>query len=191
VQLAAERISRSMYRVSNTSEQEREIRFLTHDDAAEYWKLRLEALPRDPEAFGSSAEEHQSLSREQVRARLGSGEGEFFVAGAIDGGCLLGMAGFSREKGPKKRHKAWVWGVYVTPEKRRAGLGRRIMDAVLKRGAAIEGVEQVLLSVAHTQAAASALYRALGFQWFGCEPRASKVGERFIDEESMVLRLKA
>ena len=65
------------------------------------------------------------------------------------------------------------------------------MEAVLKRGAAIEGVEQVLLSVAKTQAAASALNRALGFHSFGCEPRALKVGERFIDEEYMVLRLKA
>jgi ribosomal protein S18 acetylase RimI-like enzyme len=167
-----------------------EIRFLTSDDAAEYWKLRLEALQRDPEAFGSSAEEHQSLSLEEVRKRLGSGEGEFFVAGAIDDGCLLGMAGFAREKGPKKRHKGWVWGVYVMPERRGAGLGHRIMEAVLKRSAAIEGVEQVLLSVATTQAAASALYRALGFQSFGCEPRALKVGERFIDEEYMVLRLK-
>jgi hypothetical protein len=34
------------------------------------------------------------------------------------------------------------------------------MEAVLKRGAAIDGLEQVLLSVATTQAAASALYRA-------------------------------
>jgi GNAT superfamily N-acetyltransferase len=33
-----------------------------------------------------------------------------------------------------------VWGVYVTPEKRGAGLGRRIMEAVLKRGAAIDGL---------------------------------------------------
>lgn len=63
-----------------------EIRCLTSDDAAAYWKLRLEALQSDPEAFGSSAEEHQSLSLEDVRGRLGSGEGEFFVAGAIDEG---------------------------------------------------------------------------------------------------------
>ena len=69
MQLAAKPISRSMYRVSSTSEQEMEIRFLTPDDAAEYWRLRLEALQRDPEAFGSSAEEHQSLSLEEVGAR--------------------------------------------------------------------------------------------------------------------------
>ena len=61
----------------------------------------------------------------------------------------------------------------------------------LKRGAAIDGAEQVVLSVATPQAAASALYRALGFQSFGCEPRALKVGERFIDQEYVVLRLKA
>ncbi|MFZ1138746.1 MAG: GNAT family N-acetyltransferase [Candidatus Sulfotelmatobacter sp.] len=167
-----------------------EIRFLTTDDAAEYWRLRLEALQRDPEAFSSSAEEHQSLSLDDVRARLSSGTGDFFVAGAIDDGCLLGMAGFYRERGPNTRHKGRVWGIYVTPERRGAGLGRRIMQAVLERGAAINGVEQILLSVTATQTAASALYRALGFQSFGCEPGALKVGDRYIDEEYMVLRLK-
>ena len=110
-----------------------EIRCLTSDDAAAYWKLRLEALQSDPEAFGSSAEEHQSLSLEEVRCRLGSGEGGFFVADAIDDGRLLGMAGFAREKSPKKRHKGWGWGVYVTPERRGAGLGRRIMEALETR----------------------------------------------------------
>ena len=166
-----------------------EIRFLTPDDADAYWKLRLEALQGDPEAFSSSAEEHQSLSLHEIRARLGSSEGDSFVAGAFDDGCLVGIAGFYREKGPKTRHKGRVWGVYVTPERRGAGLGRRIMRMVLERGAAIDGVEQILLSVTTTQTAASVLYRALGFQSFGREPRALKVRDRFIDEEYMVLRL--
>ena len=61
-----------------------EIRFLTPDDADAYWKLRLEALQGDPEAFSSSAEEHQSVSLHEIRARLGSSEGDSFVAGAFE-----------------------------------------------------------------------------------------------------------
>jgi hypothetical protein len=33
------------------------------------------------------------------------------------------------------------------------------------------------------------LYRSLGFESFGVEPRAMRVGDRFYDEEHMVLRL--
>jgi hypothetical protein len=43
-----------------------EIRLLTSDDASEYWRLRLEALEGDPEAFGFSPEEHRALSIDEV-----------------------------------------------------------------------------------------------------------------------------
>jgi RimJ/RimL family protein N-acetyltransferase len=38
-------------------------------------------------------------------------------------------------------------------------------------------------------AAAQALYRSLGFKSFGIEPRAMRVGDKFYDEEHMVLQL--
>jgi len=167
-----------------------EIRFLTVDDAGEYWRLRLEALEGDPAAFSASAEEHRSLSLEEVRKRLGSEAGDQFVVGALQEGRLIGMAGFYREKNLKTRHKGHIWGVYVTPAGRGAGVGRRILQRVLNRLAEIEGLEQVLLSVAATQTTAFRLYRALGFEVFGCEPRALRIGERFIDEQYLVLHLK-
>jgi ribosomal protein S18 acetylase RimI-like enzyme len=82
-----------------------------------------------------------------------------------------------------------VWGVYVTPEARGKGVGRKLMEAVLKRGAGIEGLEQILISVAMTQTAAIGLYRSLGFEPFGREPRALRIGDRFIDEEYMAMRV--
>jgi len=166
-----------------------EIRFLTAEDAAEWSRLRLEALDRDPAAFSSSIEEHQALPIEEVRKRL-SANPHSFVVGAFEEGRLFGMAGFHRETGPKTRHKGRVWGVYVTPSKRGKGLSRRMMDALLKRAAEIAGLEQILLSVTKTQTAALALYRSLGFVSFGTEPRALNIGGEFIDEHYLVLRLK-
>jgi ribosomal protein S18 acetylase RimI-like enzyme len=165
-----------------------EIRLLTADDACEWSRLRRESLEGDPEAFSSSAEEHQALSLEEVRMRLGSEATDSFVVGAFDDGSLIGTAGFYREKGLKVRHKGRVWGVYVTPQRRGEGIGRKLVQTALERGAEIEGVDQIIVSVATTQTAAASLYRSLGFQPFGCEPRALKIGERFIDEEFMVLR---
>ena len=167
-----------------------EIRFLTGDDASEYWRLRLESLEGDPEAFSASALEHRSLSLEEVRKRLGFEGSDQFVVGAVHEGRLIGTAGFYREKNLKTRHKGRIWGVYVTPASRGAGVGKRMLQKALEHAAELEGVEQVLLSVAATQTAAIRLYCALEFEIFGCEPRALRIGDRFIDEQYLVLRLK-
>jgi ribosomal protein S18 acetylase RimI-like enzyme len=165
-----------------------EIRFLTTDDASEYWRLRLEALEGDPEAFSSSAEEHRSVTLDEVKRRLGAdGAGDFFVVGALENDRLVGTVGFYRERGPKIRHKGRIWGAYVTPAHRGAAVGKKMMQLALARGATVEGIEQVILSVAATQTAANKRYRSLGFEPFGREPRALKIGERFIDEEYFVL----
>jgi ribosomal protein S18 acetylase RimI-like enzyme len=167
-----------------------EIRYLTGNDASEYWRLRLEALEGDPEAFSASAQEHRTLGLDEVRKRLGFEGGDQFVVGALQGGRLIGTAGFYREQNLKTRHKGRIWGVYVTPARRGAGVGKRMLQTILKRVAEMKGLEQVLLSVAATQTAAFRLYCALGFELFGCEPRALKIGDRFIDEQYLVLRLK-
>jgi ribosomal protein S18 acetylase RimI-like enzyme len=123
-----------------------------------------------------------------VKKRLWS-DGDAFVVGSFQDGRLIGMAGFYREQGPKSRHKGRIWGVYVTPEKRAAGIGRKMMQAILDRIKGIDGLDQVLLSVAATQIFAIHLYRSLGFETYGKEPRALRIGDRFIDEEYMLLRV--
>jgi len=125
-----------------------------------------------------------------LKARLGSGDDEMFVAGAFDDGRLAGMAGSYREKGLKSRHKGRVWGVYVTPGRRGKGVGRKMLQMLLERGRRITGLEQILLSATTTQEAAIILYRALGFKTFGCEPRTLKIGGRYVNEEYMMRRVE-
>jgi ribosomal protein S18 acetylase RimI-like enzyme len=166
-----------------------EIRVLIGEDTNQYWRLRLEALQNDSEAFTESAEEHQSLSLEETKSRIAATEVNFIV-GAFEDGRLVGTVGFYRERGLKTRHKGRVWGVYVTPSHRGTGIGKRMMKDLLSRAASLEGVEQISLSVAKTQTAAQSLYRSLGFECFGCEPNALKIGEKVIDEELLILRLR-
>jgi ribosomal protein S18 acetylase RimI-like enzyme len=165
-------------------------RVLTSDDVEAYWRCRLEALERDPEAFSSSVEDHLKLSRDEIRRRLSADPANNFVLGVFANGKLMGTAGFVREPQPKSRHKGRVWGVYLNAELRGQGIGRRLMQMLLERATKIDGVEQILISVATTQTAAVALYRSLGFTTWGRESRALKVGERYIDEEYMVLDLR-
>ncbi len=163
------------------------LRFLAASDLDAYWNIRLEALEGEPEAFGSSAEEHRALTREEIAGRISFDPSNKFVVGVFVGERLVGTAGFFRDRGLNERHKGHIWGVYVVREARGKRAGRDMLRMLLERALTIEGIEQIMLSVATSQQAAVSLYRSLGFESYGCERRALKIGERYVDEEHMVL----
>jgi RimJ/RimL family protein N-acetyltransferase len=111
------------------------------------------------------------------------------VLGAFVDGGLVGMAGFFRSPEEKTRHKARIWGVYVRGAHRGKGIGRALMEEILRRAQLQSELEQVTLAVASGQTASRKLYLELGFQIYGREPQALKVGESYADEELMTLRL--
>lgn len=168
-----------------------EIRRLTENDAQDFYLLRLEALEREPQAFGASPEEHRAMTIETITKRLAAGSGDrSFVLGAIAQDHLVGMAGFFQDEGAKSRHKGRIWGVYVTEEWRGKGIARVLLSEIIQRARAKPELEQLLLAVAAGQDAARRLYESLGFEVYGREPRAIKIGSAYVDEDLMVLQLK-
>ena len=164
------------------------VRRLTEADAAEFWRLRREALEREPASFGESAEEHLRISPATIAERLGANS-ENFVYGVFDHGALVATAGFYREQRIKRRHKGVVWGVYVDPAYRGRGLGRAVITALLDSVRALPDLKSVYLSVTSSQSAARNLYASLGFRSFGVEQHALAVDGRYFDEEHMILEL--
>jgi RimJ/RimL family protein N-acetyltransferase len=166
------------------------IRVLTPDDADALWDIRLEALESEPKAFSSSPKKHRRIKVEEFRARLTADPANNFVIGVFADGKLCGMAGFVREPSEKERHKGMVWGVYLNARVRGQGIGRAMLKTLLERASKIQGLQQIVLKVAATQAAAIATYRSLGFTTFGHEVHALCIDGRYIDEEYMVWNCK-
>ena len=163
------------------------IRKLTENDAESLWKLRLYALQTDPNSFGEAPDELRKTTVEEYGSRLRPGKTQNFVFGAFEGEALMAMTGFYREAGAKRRHKGWIWGVFVSPQARGKGLGRALVAKAIETAAALPGLRCLLLTVSTTQCAAIKLYEDLGFRSFGTEPHALMIGDQFIDEHHMIL----
>jgi RimJ/RimL family protein N-acetyltransferase len=160
-----------------------EIRRLASDDAAAYRNLRLAALRDSPEAFGSTFERESTQPLAWFRDRLGERQ----VFGAFRSSELLGMAGFARREGEKEKHKGLLWGMYVRPDARTAGVGRQLVEAVIDH--ARHHVELIQLSVVSDNERARRLYASLGFVEYGVEKNSLKQRGRYYDEILMALDL--
>jgi ribosomal protein S18 acetylase RimI-like enzyme len=160
-----------------------ELRRLTPEDAALYREIRLEALADSPDAFASTLESERDRPLESFAARLADAD----VVGAFDGPRLAGVAGFYVQAGPKHAHKGMLWGMYVRPAYRGAGIGRVLVEAVIAH--ARQHVELLQLFVVSDNAAARRLYTSLGFVEYGVEQHATKYRGQYHDDVLMALPL--
>lgn len=165
------------------------VKVLGQEDVAQFREVRLRGLRECPLAFGQSSEEFEVLADEPIIATYLQNSDDRFTLGVFSNNSLLGIGGLLRTPEKKVRHRAAVWGVYVLPDARGAGVARLLMSEVIKRARSLPDLLQVDLKVTSTQKAAEALYRRMGFVPWGTEPRARRVGEDFIDEVHMVLGL--
>ena len=158
------------------------------NDVAIFRALRMTMLQDAPGAFGASMQDEAALSEEAWAARIGPDD-DSAVFGAFIDGNLVGSIALSRQRPVKMRHKALIWGVFVTSSARGQGLARRLMQAMIAHARTLPDLRQVTLSVAAWNTRASELYRSLGFVQYGREPEALCVDGEWLDECQMVRRL--
>ncbi|MCA1053796.1 GNAT family N-acetyltransferase [Rossellomorea aquimaris] len=166
-----------------------EILRLDRSHAEAYLQLRLEALQTNPEAFGSSYEETISMQNpvEHTASRLDQREN--YTYGAFEDERLVGMLVLVPQTVEKMKHKASIFGMYVTPDYRGNGIARTLMEKAVQKARELEGIEQINLTVVTSNDSAKGLYSSLGFSSFGMEKRALKYKETYFDEEYLVLFL--
>jgi RimJ/RimL family protein N-acetyltransferase len=161
-----------------------EIRRLTSADAVAYRDIRLAGLRDSPEAFGSTFARENAQPLTWFRDRLCNSA----VFGALHSTALLGVAGLAIREGEKERHKGLLWGMYVRPDARKGGVGKRLVEAVIDHARA--HVEVIQLSVISENEPARRLYASLGFVEYGVEKKSLKQDGRYYDEILMALDLR-
>ena len=161
------------------------LRRLETDDLAIYRELRLEGLKSHPEAFASSWESESDKPASWWAERL---EANTVFGGWVNNSPLAGVAGLRVQDAVKVRHKGVLWGMYVRPEARGTGLAAALVQQVVVHARTL--VEQLCLTVVASNVAARRLYSAAGFEEYGLERRALKVGDEYYDEVLMALPLK-
>ncbi|MGE0479187.1 MAG: N-acetyltransferase family protein [Phycisphaerae bacterium] len=188
------------------------IRPLTPGDAAAYVVIRREMLADSPWSFISSPEHDRGCDVAGMAASLAGPD--YAVVGAFaaeryeqsseadardnapfdarsttHGARLVAVAGVYRERAAKRRHIAWLWGVYTTPAMRGRGLARAVLLEILATARSWPGLAAVYLGVSENAPAARKLYDALGFQPWGAEPDAIRIDDRSFAETHMRLEL--
>ncbi|QDQ28979.1 GNAT family N-acetyltransferase [Chitinimonas arctica] len=165
------------------------IRLASGDDAALWQAIRLEALQNHPEAFGSSYQEERDMPLATVAAKLIDPLNRVWVA--EEGGQLLGTATARRESAAKARHRTSLFAMYVVPSARQRGIGRQLVEAVIRSARDELEADWLQLGVERNNQAAFTLYQRLGFVSWGCEPDSLRVNGQSYDEYHMALDLRA
>lgn len=144
--------------------------------AANEWRLirplRLRALATDPSAFGSTVSREETFPDDEWRARWTPSDtrATFVAQDEAEAWVALASVWFPPEKPDPE-----VWGMWVAPEARGAGVGRALLDAAVawahERGAA-----RVALWVNAENESAMRLYERAGFARVG-EPSQESGGQ--------------
>jgi ribosomal protein S18 acetylase RimI-like enzyme len=157
-----------------------EIRRLTVDDLDIFREIRAEALQLYPETFGSPEEDEGGDAMVAAYRNWLSGT----MLGAFGCGSSIGIAGFYVSADKRTKHRGQIYTVYVRENCRGRGVGDRLIGDLLAHAEAC--VEQVHLAVLVTATAAIKTYKRNGFEIYGTDPRAVRIGDAVYDKYLMM-----
>jgi len=155
-----------------------EIKILLPERWEEAKRIRLRALQTDPIAFGSSYEEEVRLSEADWKSRM---KNAIFAVSKEEDRAVGTITHTFGDK-IKGKHVARIFGVYVDPEYRRQGLGRKLMERALEVIRKNKEIVKVQLMVNQEQEVAIKLYKSFGFFVVGIMKKEIKFGGKFYDE---------
>ncbi len=134
------------------------IRASTPQDA-----VALHAMMQDPDVYAQTLQiPHNTLSLWDKRLKDADDNDLIYSIAADAEGRMVGHATLMLEKNPRRRHVAAL-GISVASGYQRKGVGRSLMQALLKMADNWLNLHRVELSVFTDHTAAIALYESCGF----------------------------
>lgn len=150
----------------------------------DYKNFYLESVTDSPQAFLWNLDEINSKRDSEWQDRI---KNMFFAIS--DSGQLIGMAGFYCEEKEKLAHIANIVRIYVCPEHRGKGIGKRLLLTVIDHIKSKPEIKKLQLEVITSQTAAYNLYKLLGFKKVGEQKMAVRVNNHFYDKYLMEMIL--
>ncbi len=163
------------------------IRDLTDTEADVYKSFFMTGLTDHPDFFRISTDDE----RDAPFPTAGTADSFTLLATDADTDQWLGIVSFERDgrTRQKLRHKGTLFRMYVAQAAAGQGIGRALIQTLLERVRLLPNMEQINLTLAAHNHRARKLYESVGFVSYGIEPNAMKWQGRYVDEESMKLRL--
>lgn len=147
-----------------------------------YKEIRLNALKNDSIAFGSSYEEEKDREDEVWRTRI---KDALFALNSENE--PVGLLAFLFNTRVKTKHRADIFSVFVTPEYRGIGIGKKLMNEALRMIKENKKVIKVNLTVNPLQIPAVKLYESFGFKMIGKLSKELFIEGKYYDELLMEL----
>jgi len=165
---------------------------LTSKDYDPFYSLRLASLEECPEEFATDAQSWRNAPRETINKLLMNSEErpDMPIFGAWNGDALVGLAGLNRDVRPSVMHKSTLWGLYVTPDQRKQGVGQALLEETIKAARETPDLRLIRAVVTVTSQEALSLLERMDFKRYGHEPEAKRWNDTFYDQVYLWLPLQ-
>lgn len=166
-------------------------RELASTDGDSYFALRLQSEQEFPHFVGLNAERELTAGQSGIAALLAAYPSEGTLAwGAFDGARLVGVVALSRRLSRKYGHKAFLWGMYIVPERRGGGAAQTLIRTGIAWATEHPDIVAISLQVALSNIRGQNFYKSFGFTVFGTEQRSLFAAGQFHGVHYMELEVK-
>ncbi len=146
---------------------------LKSENAQEYLELRKVSEIELPQYVGPSVERELMSSNEGIAKIVASYESEGTILfGAFSEEKLVGVIAISRRLSQKFKHRAFIWGMYISNEFRQLKVGALLLAHVQSWAKNHQEVNVLWLQVTESNKPAVSFYKKHGFEIYGTEPQA-------------------
>lgn len=146
---------------------------LNPEHAQEYIEIRKMSEVEFPQYVGPSAERELLSGSEGIKSLVAGYVSEgTTIFGAFSEEKLVGVLGVSRRLSPKFKHRAFLWGMYVSSEYRKLNVATILLSHVKNWAKSHSEVNILWLQVTETNIPAISFYKKHGFEIYGTEPQS-------------------